>query len=53
MGEKAGELMDEDIFDLVGLFYFDADPHTIDTWLYQDLLILVSCYREWVENKFG
>ena len=38
------------ILDVICLFYLDAHAHTIDRWLYQDLLILISGYVERVEE---
>lgn len=45
--------MDQDVLNLVCLLDSYADSHTIDAWLYEDLLILIARYRQRVEQDFG
>lgn len=40
--QESCELMDQDVFNLVCLFYPDADADTVDTRLDKDLLIFVA-----------
>lgn len=42
LGQESCELVDEDILNLVGLLDLDADAHTVDTRLDEDLLVLVA-----------
>lgn len=44
--------MDENVFDLICLFYADADSDTVDTGFYQDFLILVPRNRQRIEENF-
>lgn len=41
------------MFDLICLFYPDADTDTVDTWLDKDLLIFVAGDVERVQQELG
>ena len=41
--QESRELMDQDILNLIRLLDLDANAHTVDAWLDQDALVLVSC----------
>lgn len=47
------ELVDQNVFDLVCLFYPDADTDTVDTWLDKDLLIFVAGNVQRVQQELG
>lgn len=44
--QKASKLVDQDVFNLVGLFDLDADSDAVDTRLNQDLFAIVSSNGE-------
>lgn len=45
--------MHEYMFNLIRLFYPDADAHGIDGGFYQDLLVFIARDGEGVEEDFG
>jgi hypothetical protein len=45
LSEKACELVDQDVFDFVGLLYSDADSNTVDAGFDQDFLVLIAGNR--------
>ena len=50
--QKSGELVHQNVFNLVGLLNFDANPDTIDARFYQNFLVLVSRNCQRVEEDF-
>jgi hypothetical protein len=53
LSEEASELVDKNSLNLVCLLDLDADAHTVDTRLDEDLLILVTCDDQGVQKNFG
>lgn len=52
LGQEPCEFMDQNVLNLVCLLDSYADSHTIDAWLYENLLILVSRDCQRVEQDF-
>ena len=50
LGEEAGELVDEDALDLVGLLDTDADTDAVDAGLNKDTLVLVPGHGQGVQQ---
>ena len=50
--QEAGELVYEDMLDLVGLLYSDANPHAVDAGLDEDFLVFVARDGERVQEDF-
>lgn len=48
LGQEASELVNQDILNLVCLLYSYADSYAVDTWLYEDLLVLIAGNCQWV-----
>lgn len=48
LGQEAGELVDQDVLDLVGLLDLDAYPHAVDAGFDEDTLVLVTGHDEGV-----
>ena len=53
LSKKPGKFMDQDMLDLVRLLYPYADSDTVDTWLDEDFLILITCNRQWIQEDLG
>jgi hypothetical protein len=53
LGQEAGELVDQDVFDLVGLLDLDADTDAVDAGLDKDAFIVVSRDGQGVEQGLG
>ena len=53
LSEKACELMDEDVLDLVRLLDLDADPDAVDARFDEDSLIFVARDGERIQQHFG
>ena len=51
--QEAGELVDQNVLNLVRLLDFDADAHAVNAWLNVDALVFVSRHGEGVEDDFG
>lgn len=51
--QESCELVDQNMFDLVGLLYPDADADTVDTRLNEDLLIFVAGDVQRVQQELG
>lgn len=49
LSQESGELVYQDILNLIGLFYPDANSHTVDARFYEDLLVLIAGNGQWVE----
>lgn len=45
--------MDQDMLDLIGLFYSYTNPDTVDARLDEHLLILVACDNQWIQEDLG
>jgi hypothetical protein len=53
LSQEAGELVYENVLNLIGLLDLDAYPYTVDRGLNIDSLVLVAGYGERVEDDFG
>lgn len=53
LGQESGKLVDQDVFDFVGLLDLDADAHTVDAGLDEDSLVLVSGNDQGVQQNLG
>lgn len=51
--QEAGELVHQDVFDLVGLLDLDAYPYAVDGRLDQDTLVLVARNGQRSQKHFG
>ncbi len=51
--QEPGKLVDQDVFDLVGLFDLDADPYAVDAGLDEDTLVLVAGNRQGRQQHLG
>ena len=51
--QEAGELVDQDVFDLVCLLDPDADADAVDTGLDEDTLVLIAGDGQRVQEDFG
>ena len=51
--QKPRELVYEDMFDLIGLFYPYADSYGVHGGLNQDFFVFIAGDGEWVEEDFG
>ena len=47
--KESCELVYENVFDLVSLFYVYADPHAIDTRLDQHLFVFIPCNSQRIQ----
>lgn len=50
MCQEPCELVHENVFNLVGLLYLNADAYTVDARLYKHPLVLVAGNREWCQQ---
>lgn len=48
--QEARELVHQNVFYLIRLLDLYADPHAVDAWFYQDLLVLVAGHGKWVQQ---
>ena len=51
--QESGELVDQDVLNLVGLLDLDADPYAVDAGLDEDTLVLVAGNRERRQQHLG
>lgn len=51
--QESCEFMDQNVLNLVGLLYPNADADTVDTWLDENLLVLVARDVQGVEQELG
>ena len=51
--QEAGELVDQDVFDLVCLLDPDADADTVDAGLDKDTLVLIAGDSQGIQKDFG
>lgn len=52
MSKKAGKLVDQDMLNLIRLFYPYANPHTVDAGLNENFLIFIAGNCERIEQDF-
>src|SRR5947207_15573676 len=53
LSQESGELVYQNMFDLICLLYTNADPNTINTRLNENLFILITGNSERVEQDLG
>jgi hypothetical protein len=53
LGQEASELVNQNVFNLIGLLDSDADTDAVDTGFDKDTLILVARDGQGVQEDFG